>query len=253
VRPKFNEIRLLKTGHNNGYWNMALDEVLMKSISKSTTDTPTLRLYGWFPTAVSIGYFQSIDQELNVENCKKAGIDIVRRITGGGAVLHDSELTYSFITREYPQNILESYKMICDPITICLVNLGFNKVRFSPLNDVIVDGKKVSGNAQTRKEGILLQHGTILLDVDPDKMFTVLKVPKEKLRDKVIDSVRERVMGLNRTFDEVSASLERAFSVKFSAKLLVDNITTQEISDSQRLITEKYGTYSWNWRREIDR
>lgn len=224
----------------------------MKSISKSTTDTPTLRLYGWFPSAVSIGYFQSIDLEVNVENCKKAGIDIVRRMTGGGAVLHDSELTYSFITREYPQNILESYKMICDPIAICLVSLGFNKVRFSPLNDVMVDGKKVSGNAQTRKEGILLQHGTILLDVDLEKMFTVLKVPKEKLRDKLIDNVRERVMGVNRTFDEVSASLERAFSVKFSAKLLVDNITTQEISDSQKLITEKYGTYSWNWRRYVD-
>jgi lipoate-protein ligase A len=249
VRPKLNEIRLLKTGHNNGYWNMALDEVLMKSISKSTTDTPTLRLYGWFPTAVSIGYFQSIDQEVNIENCKKMGIDIVRRITGGGSVLHESELTYSFITREYPQNILESYKMICDPITICLVDLGFNKVRFSPLNDVIVNGKKVSGNAQTRKEGILLQHGTLLLDVDPEKMFTVLKVPKEKLRDKMIDNVRDRVMGVNRTFDEVSASLERAFSVKFSAQLLVDNVTTQEISDSHKLTTEKYGTYSWNWRR----
>jgi lipoate---protein ligase len=101
-------------------------------------------------------------------------------MTGGGAVLHDSELTYSFITREYPQNILESYRMICDPIINCLVNLGFNEVKFAALNDVVVDGKKVSGNAQTRKEGILLQHGTILLDVDPEKMFTLLKVPKKR-------------------------------------------------------------------------
>jgi lipoate-protein ligase A len=249
VRPKLNEIRLLKTGHNNGYWNMALDEVLMKSISKSTTDTPTLRLYGWFPTAVSIGYFQSIDQEVNIENCKKMGIDIVRRITGGGSVLHESELTYSFITREYPQNILESYKMICDPITICLVDLGFNKVRFSPLNDVIVNGKKVSGNAQTRKEGILLQHGTILLDVDLEKMFSVLKIPKQKIHDKLINNVKERVVGLNRTFEEVSAALEQAFSMKFAAKLVVDKITLQECRDSQMLIETKYGTQAWNWRR----
>src|SRR5215469_16571670 len=219
VKLKFNEIRLLKTGHNNGYWNMALDEVLMKSISKSATGTPTLRLYGWNPAAVSIGYFQSIDQEVDVELCKKAGIDIVRRITGGGAVLHDSELTYSFITRKYPQNMLESYRMICDPIRICLVNLGFSKVRFAPLNDVIVDGKKVSGNAQTRKEGTLLQHGTILLDVDPEKMFTFLKVQKEKIRDKVIDNVRARVMGVNRTFDEISAALQGAFSMIFGAKV----------------------------------
>ncbi len=249
MSPKSNEIRLLKTGHNNGYWNMALDEVLMKSIRNKVANTPTLRLYGWDPPAVSIGYFQSMDHEVNVENCKKTGVDVVRRMTGGGAVLHDSELTYSFITRRYPQNILESYKMICDPIIICLVDLGFNKVRFSPLNDVIVDDKKVSGNAQTRKEGILLQHGTILLDVDPEKMFTVLKVSKEKIRDKVIHSVKERVMGVNRTFDEVSAALERAFSMKFAAKLLVDSITTQEISDSHKLIKEKYGMYDWNWRR----
>lgn len=249
VRPKINEIRLLKTGHRNGYWNMALDEVLMKSVSNNAVDTPTLRLYGWFPTAISIGYFQSMDKEIDVEKCKNTGVDLVRRMTGGGAVLHDSELTYSFITRKYPQNILESYKMICEPIIICLVNLGFNKVRFAPLNDVVVEGKKVSGNAQTRKEGILLQHGTILLDVDPEKMFTVLKVPKEKIRDKLIDNVKERVMGVNKTFDEVSAALEKAFCMKFAAKVLIDNITTQEISDSQELIKEKYGTYHWNWRR----
>lgn len=228
---------------------MALDEALMKSVSNNAADTPTLRLYGWFPTAVSIGYFQSMDHEIDVENCKNRGIDVVRRMTGGGAVLHDSELTYSFITRNYPQNILESYKIICDPIIICLHNLGFNNVRFAPLNDVVVEGKKVSGNAQTRKDGILLQHGTILLDVDPEKMFTVLKVPKEKIRDKLIDSVKQRVMGVNRTFDEVSAALEKAFCINFDAKVVVDNITTQEISDSQKLIKEKYSTYDWNWRR----
>ena len=97
----------MRTGHNNAYWNMAMDEVLLKSVTKSETETPALRLYGWTPPAVSIGYFQSMDQEVNVQSCKKNGVDLVRRITGGGAVLHDSELTYSFITRKYPQNILD--------------------------------------------------------------------------------------------------------------------------------------------------
>jgi lipoate---protein ligase len=249
VRIRFNEIRLLKTGYNNAYWNMALDEVLMKNVSQSTTDMPTLRLYGWVPPAVSIGYFQSMDEEVDLENCRKTSVDLVRRITGGGAILHDSELTYSFITKIYPQNILESYRQICDPIITCLVNLGFNKVSFAPLNDVVVDGKKVSGYSQTRKKGILLQHGTILLDVDPEKMFTVLKVPNEKIRDKVIDNVTERVMGVNRTFDEVSGALEGAFSMKFAAKHFVDKITTQESRDSQTLIKEKYSTHAWNRRR----
>ena len=246
---KFNEIRLLRTGHNNAYWNMAVDEVLMNSVRNSTTETPTLRLYGWSPSAVSIGYFQSVEQEVNTEICKKSGVDLVRRVTGGGAVLHDSELTYSFITRKYPQNIIESYRLVCDPIVSCLLNLGFNEPRFVPLNDVLVEGKKVSGNAQTRKEGILLQHGTILLDVDFEKMFSVLKIPQQKIQDKLIKNVKERVRGLNRTFEEVSAALEQAFSTKFAAKLVVDKITSQECIDSQMLIETKYGTQAWNWRR----
>jgi lipoate-protein ligase A len=246
---KFNEIRLIRTGHKNAYWNMAVDEVLIKSVRKSTTETPVLRLYGWSPSAVSIGYFQGVEQEVNVEFCKKTGVDLVRRVTGGGAVLHDSEVTYSFITRKYPQNILESYRMICDPIVSCLVKLGLKEPRFVPLNDVLVDGKKVSGNAQARKEGILLQHGTILLDVDLEKMFSVLKISKQKIHDKLINDVKERVMGLNRTFEEVSAALEQAFSMKFAAKLVVDKITLQESRDSQRLIETKYETQAWNWRR----
>ena len=246
---KFNEIRLMRTGHKNASWNMAVDEVLIKSVRKSPTETPVLRLYGWSPTAVSIGYFQSVEQEANLEICKRTGVDLVRRITGGGAVLHDSEVTYSFITRKYPQNILESYRLICEPIISCLLKLGFKEPRFVPLNDVLVDGKKVSGNAQTRKEGILLQHGTILLDVDREKMFSVLKIPKQKIHDKLINNVKERVVGLNRTFEEVSAALEQAFSMKFAAKLVVDKITLQECRDSQMLIETKYGTQAWNWRR----
>src|SRR5437870_13300905 len=148
----FSKIRVLETGYNPAALNMALDEAVMENVG----EVPVLRIYGWRPAAVSVGYFQSIKEEVDLEKCRQLGVDIVRRLTGGGAVLHESELTYSFITRQYPQNILESYNMICDPIIICLVNLGFNKVRFAPLNDVVVEGKKVSGNAQTRKDGILL-------------------------------------------------------------------------------------------------
>jgi lipoate-protein ligase A len=127
------------------------------------------------PAAVSIRCFQSLEEEVNVGNCNNLGIDIVRRMTGGGAVLHEHELTYSFITKKYPTNIMESYELICEPVIMCLKDLGFD-AKFSPLNDIIVDNKKVSGTAQTRKQDILLQHGTILLDVDVNKMFSVLKV-----------------------------------------------------------------------------
>ena len=157
---KFSKIRILETGYNPGPWNMALDEVLMYSVKYD--DIPILRLYGWQPAAVSIGYFQSMDEEVDVKKCKQIGIDVVRRITGGGAVLHESELTYSFITKTYPKSIMESYNLICDPVVMCINKLGFN-AKFAPLNDIVVNNKKVSGNAQTRRKNTLLQHGTILL------------------------------------------------------------------------------------------
>ena len=213
---KFSKIRVLETGNNSGPWNMALDEVLMHSAKH---DMPILRLYGWQPPTVSIGYFQSIDEELDVKRCEQTGIDVVRRITGGGAVLHESELTYSFITKTYPKNIMESYNLICDPVVMCINKLGFN-AKFAPLNDIEVDNRKVSGNAQTRKKGILLQHGTILLDVDVEKMFSVLKIPSEKIKDKMIKDAKARVMGLNKPFEQVACALKESFGENLALRLL---------------------------------
>ena len=242
---KFSKIRSLETGYNSGTWNMALDEVLMYC---ATVDMPILRIYGWQPPTVSIGYFQSIEEEVDVKQCRHMGIDVVRRITGGGAVLHDSELTYSFITKIYPKNILESYNLICNPVVTCINKLGFN-AKFAPLNDITVDNKKVSGNAQTRKKSILLQHGTILLDVNVEKMFSVLKVPSEKMKDKMINDVKARVMGLNKTFEQVAYILKKSFSEEFGAEIIVDSLTVEEKKNTKRLANEKYGSYSWNWKR----
>jgi lipoate---protein ligase len=245
---RFSKIRTLETGYNSGPWNMALDEALMNFINYHSM--PILRIYGWRPPTVSIGYFQSMDEEVDIKRCRQMGIDVVRRITGGGAVLHESELTYSFITNVYPKNIMESYKLICEPIVMCINKLGFN-AKFAPLNDIIVHGKKVSGNAQTRKKGILLQHGTILLNVNLEKMFFVLKIPSEKVKDKMIDDVKERVMGLNKPFDEVKSNLKEAFSERFSSEIVVDNLTTEEEESTKKLTEEKYTSDKWNGKKKF--
>ncbi|MFQ5573204.1 MAG: biotin/lipoate A/B protein ligase family protein, partial [Nitrosopumilaceae archaeon] len=166
---------------------MAIDEFLIKK----QLEYPVLRIYGWSNPCVSIGYFQSTD-DVNHERCKQEGIDVLRRITGGGAVFHDKELTYSFVTKEFPQNILDSYKEICKIIISTLKHFGFD-AKFSPLNDVTVNGKKVCGNAQTRKNNRLLQHGTILLEVDTKRMFSLLNIPIEKIADKNISNIGDRV------------------------------------------------------------
>ena len=146
--------RLLQTGYKNAYTNMAIDRAVMVSHSMKAVP-PTVRFYGWKPSAISIGYFQSLDDEVELETCNKLKIDYVRRITGGGAVFHDNELTYSIVISEsHPsisKNILDSYGRICGAIVKGLNNIGIESI-YAPINDIISNGKKISGNAQTRKK-----------------------------------------------------------------------------------------------------
>lgn len=242
---RFSKIRLLETGEGSGSWNMGLDQALMSTVDEFI---PVLRLYGWKPSAVSIGYFQSLEQEVDVKKCEDLGIDVVRRITGGGAVLHEQELTYSFITKIFPADIEESYKLICEPVVMCIKKLGFD-AKFSPINDIIVKNKKVSGNAQTRRNNVLLQHGTILLDIDIDKMFSVLKVPSEKIKDKAIQDVKERVMGLKVSFGEVANQLWQSFGEIFETEVFRDRVRADEIIEAKIMQNHKYSTYSWNYKR----
>jgi lipoate-protein ligase A len=242
---RFSKIRVLETGYNPAALNMAIDEALIENIAEA----PVLRIYGWRPAAISVGYFQSIKEEVDLEKCSQLGVDVVRRLTGGGAVLHEFELTYSFITKQYPQNIMESCRWICDAIVMSVNRLGYD-ASFVPLNDILVNGKKVSGSAQTRRKGVLLQHGTLLLGVDVDKMFSVLKVPSEKLRDKIIKDVKERVTSLaGTTFDDMASSLKTSFAEKFDAKLVADSLSIEEISRAKWLAERKYSSKEWNLRR----
>lgn len=253
------KFRLLKTGFLPGAQNMAIDEAVLEHIAKGQSE-PTLRFYGWSPPTISIGYFQSLEEEVDLAACKKLGVDTVRRVTGGGAVLHEHEITYSIHIPEsakmVPVGILESYEKICDGVIKGLAVLGI-EAKFVPLNDLVVmqNGgmKKISGNAQTRKQGILLQHGTILLKVDVDKMFSLLKVPSEKLKGKLIDDVKQRVtsvslaLGREVAFDEAAAALEKGFAQAFSeATFEAGDLSDSEKNLAEKLAKEKYGAEEWN-------
>jgi lipoate-protein ligase A len=240
---------------HDAYTNMAIDEAMLLCCRK--LDMPTVRFYHWNPPAISIGYFQSMEEEVDVERCNALGIDVVRRITGGGAVLHEYELTYSFVCSLdepfLPSSIPETYKLICSPILRALNELGLN-ASFVPLNDVVVDGRKISGNAQTRKHGVLLQHGTILLRVDVAKMFSLLKVPREKLRDKLIEDVSKRVTSLEQLgkpmdFYQFSPLLKKGFEHTFSAELVQSQITEQERRLAEKIREERYASHGWNFKR----
>ena len=124
---------------------MAIDRAVMVSHSMKAVP-PTVRFYGWKPSAISIGYFQSLDDEVELETCNKLKIDYVRRITGGGAVFHDNELTYSIVISEsHPsisKNILDSYGRICGAIVKGLNNIGIESI-YAQINDIISNGKKI--------------------------------------------------------------------------------------------------------------
>ncbi len=245
--------RVLELGTFSCYENMAIDEAISEGVFEGTSE-PTIRFYKWSPSAVSIGRFQSMNEEVNIENCNKLNINYLRRITGGGAVFHDSdgELTYSIIGNEelFPKGIRESYKEICGYLVNGLKRLGIN-ASFAPINDIIVGNKKISGSAQSRNNKILLQHGTILYDIDIRKMFSVLNVSKEKISDKIISSVEERVTSIknqNPNIDFESLYKELLYSFTENKQAFFGKLTEKERIRVKELI-KKYQSNEWNFYR----
>lgn len=234
----------------SAHMNMALDEAICESVKRGTS-LPTIRLYTWKPSAISIGYFQGLKDEVDLKTCREQGVDWVRRRTGGGAVYHDSEgeITYSLIGPEehFPKEIIKSYEQICQPLISALESIGI-RGHFSPINDIMVGERKISGNAQTRRQGILLQHGTILHDVDVDKMFSLLKVGKEKIADKLIQSVKKRVTRVLDHSDASREDLAKALAEAFGAgrEIETGDYTAEELGRARQLVEERYSTDSWN-------
>ena len=234
---------------------MAIDESMMTARAENKVAN-TLRFFAWNPPAITIGFFQSAEEEVDLEKTRAAGVEIIRRYTGGGAVFHDKEITYSAVISEkdLPGDIIESYRHICGAVVAGLKSLGMPAV-FSPINDIVVNGKKISGSGQTRKNGVILQHGTVLLDVDVEKMFSFLKVPDEKLRDKMIKVASERVtsvkaeLGCEPKTGEIEKALANGFKDYFKADFTESNLSEYEMAMSKKLFNEKYSSTAWNFSR----
>jgi lipoyltransferase/lipoate-protein ligase len=230
--------------------NMAIDEAILDGLREGTSP-PTIRFYGWDPSAVSIGRFQGLEYEVNLAACRAAGVDVVRRITGGGAVYHDrdGEVTYSILgpANLFPERIPDSYRSICDDVVNALRLLGI-PAEFSPINDIMVEGRKISGNAQTRKSGLFLQHGTVLYQVDVEKMFALLSVSPEKISDKLIRSVKKRVTSVCEYQQAPLQALAEAMQTAFqnSRATQMGDYSPAELERARQLAEEKYATQAWN-------
>jgi len=234
----------IDTGYDNAFMNMAIDEVLLSSRE------PVLRLYQWEPSAVSIGRFQDLG-DIDVDFCHRNRIDIVRRITGGKSVLHEKELTYSFIIdrNRMPKSVIGSYNVISSAIILGLRELGLDpemnmtKVvnRENPVcfqepsyNEIVIDRKKVVGSAQTRVRGKLLQHGSILTGLDFEKYAgCFLKKPD-------MNDLKKRIISIDVPERELKCAIVDGFSRYFCTNVNKRDLTTTERADAMKLAEEKY-------------
>jgi lipoate-protein ligase A len=256
MQPPF-PFRFINSGFHDGYYNMGLDEALLEGLAQGRS-LPVLRFYSWKPPAVSVGYFQGLSEEVDLESCRRHGVDVVRRISGGGAVFHHEELTYSIIMPlGHPlagESLQGSYQRICTGIIRGLALLGVSS-RFAGINDILVEGRKISGNAQTRRMGCVLQHGTLLLASHADLMFELLRVPREKLKDKCIRDVKDRVtslkalLGRDIAYEEVANALAQGFCQSLSLEGIPAPLQLEEETRARELAATKFATPQWLYSR----
>ncbi|MEM2884165.1 MAG: biotin/lipoate A/B protein ligase family protein, partial [Nitrososphaerales archaeon] len=213
--------RLLDTGLRSAAENMALDDIILECRSRNLVPD-TLRFLRFKPPAVLVGYHQDVLHEVRLEYVKSRGIDVNRRITGGGAIYFDEntigwEIIASKASLDESIKIEGLFEVMCRAPIIALSKLGL-EARFRPRNDIEVKGKKISGTGGTEREGAFLFQGTLLTDFDIESMIKSLKIPIVKLKDKEIASAKQRVtcikweLGDTPSFEELKSLLVESFS-----------------------------------------
>ena len=242
---------------------MAIDEAILTA--RTTNRVPnTLRLYRWQPSAVSIGKNQNPHTELYVDNCRRLGVDIVRRISGGGTVFHSAkdEVTYSIIAqtssiaKDIPATYQRIYAAITDALRLLGVPADYNTGDAKNCPNLTVNGKKISGSAQTIRKGTVLQHGTVLLNVDFTEMFTLLRVPWATSCMQVAAVAKRKITSIHETLghtvspETASNALVEGFKNAFGIQLSTGELTPYESELAERLCREKYATDEWNFNKK---
>lgn len=272
--------RFIDSGRQDPAFNMALDEALLYWHSENKIP-PTIRFYGWNPPTLSVGYFQNIEKEINLEAVKKHGLGFVRRPTGGRGVLHDQELTYSVIVSEehpeMPKTVTEAYRVISEGILEGFRELGLDAYFAIPRTEkekqslknprssvcfdapswyeLVVEGRKVAGSAQTRQKGVILQHGSILLDLDEDKLFDLFIYKNDRLRERMQRNFKQKAVAINElakekiTIEEASNAFKKGFEKGLNIHLEPYELTEEETEFVADLARTKYAADEWNYRR----
>jgi len=276
--------RVIFTGASDAFFNMALDEALLLSCQKGASP-PVLRLYLWKPPAVSMGYFQSAEKVVDFRKCKDKGIHVVRRITGGRAVLHEDEITYSVCASadDFPhlgENTIHTYQRLSLALLESLRLLGIDGEWVKPHTDkkvspfhqifskpcfvsnsryeILVGGKKLIGSAQRRfsfrsdqgKKDSFIQHGSILTGNGEHSLAELL--PEEGLVERVKQNLEEKSTNIEKILqrrvraEEIVFALRLGFEKVFACRMEDSVVSDEELKVAQIMKEKKYFSEGWN-------
>lgn len=248
---------------NSPYENMAIDEFLISRCLQS--GVPQLRLYSWNPAGISLGKYQDAEKDINIDACLEDKIPIVRRLTGGGAIFHGGELTYSLVCSEEDidckgEPVKKTFEKLNSFIMLMYKKFGLDPAYgvyarpeeshgqragfcFSGTEeyDIIIDGKKIGGNAQARVKGLIFQHGSLPLagSEEHEKYF---KCPVEGNNYTCLNALLKRPVAPL----EAAANMSAAFMESFNCALEPADFTMEEKKEVIKLLTGKYASFKWN-------
>ncbi len=263
--PRSRTWRLLVTEPTDGATNMAIDEAVWLG-RRAGASPPTLRFFAWAPPTVSLGYGQPLDGHVDFAACRRLGVGLVRRPTGGSAIYHDGperELTYSVVAAADDigggaRDLHHSYRWIGSALVAGLRGLGapvemvgvargdeptpaFCFARTGSC-EIELGGQKIVGSAQRRYGSTFLQHGSILLGVDAPRLGSLFPTTREPLS---VLTTLEAALGHRPKFDDVATALAAAFEREHGLDLRPDGLTAGETAAVERLVREKYATDEW--------
>ncbi len=262
--------RFLHTGIQDPAVNMAIDEAILTHYLKGEAP-PTLRVFRWSQPSISLGRFQSIEREIDAEACERQGVALVRRPTGGRAVYHQDEFTYSIVIGKndgVPSGVVAAYAYLSQGLMAALNLLGVQtemsdeRVKKHPSAacfasstqaDLTSSGFKLIGSAQVWKEHALLQQGSLPLDDQASAFFQLLRFPDAQAREEALQRYKEKTTPLHTfqpqvSWEDVAHAFKQGFSTFLRHAITMEDLSTSEWELTQQLVQEKYSKL--NWRKE---
>jgi lipoyl(octanoyl) transferase len=266
--------RLVRSAAARGAENMAVDDAVLQAVCENKSPC-TLRVYAWQPPCLSLGYAQPF-HDLDISRLDELGWDVVRRPTGGRAILHTDELTYALIAPDshpaFSGGVLASYRKLSAALVRALENLGLDvdvspdtalpeEQRREPVcfqspsaYEITVRGKKIVGSAQLRRRGAVLQHGSIPLSGDITRICRVLKYDDEAARREAVYGVRMRsatvedILQTPVIWETAVRALTQGFEQALGWEFSEGNLSPLELKTSRALIESRYDSQEWTRR-----